>query len=422
METFAETYLKCQQELLDRISSHKSESYFTQHDVSIKTLQKGNLYYTKFKYDDNCRFTYSWQMACRGTTILKNKEYKPYFSLNKFFNQHEIEKHYKMSFQNLLLKLKSEGYSFTYLPKYDGSCIHCFSDTDGNKYRFTLGSLEKNKIGSSLFTYEEITELLLKENYPDLHSFLNCNPDHGLICELITPDNVVKTIYDFYSVNLKSNVKGILKPLVMINSFGLPTFDNILIEHKWDFNETNFEEVKSHAFQQMETNPAKFGINPEGLVAYCFKNNICFPIAKMKRMEYFSFLATNDGEILCKLQMEKINGTIDDIPMSDKQSEHIDEFVKYLDKTAKEFESVELLKTFLSQKEFAKQIEGLLNNKSTSNLYIYKSALFQLRKNGFEFVSGYDAVIKLLLTEFKGKKVIESFQKESGYKWFKKMD
>ena len=455
MSTHLDFYLKCQQELLDKLD--KPDSFFTQHDVSVKLLQKDNRSYRKFKYEDNCRFTYPWQMACRGTTIItqslaSQKKLTPVFSLNKFFNVHEIDKHYKMTFAELLTKLETEEYAFMYLPKHDGTCMQCFTDSAGIRHRITLGSLEKNTIGKSLQSYADTTELLLQQFYPELLTFLDENVGYSLICEILTPDNVIKTVYDFTK---KEYERGILKPFVMIRPDGVPTFSggcetttgkvdnlngdltltqlklptfsggcetttfwNLNIEDKWDFTPTNFEEVKEQAFAEMQLNPAKFGINPEGLVAYCYNNKsgICFPIAKLKRPEYFTFSVSAGIEELCKLQIHKLNGTIDDICLTEAQQRHIDDFSEYVDKTARQLEDLEFLRTFHTQRQYAAQVENL-----PKSLQIYKGSMYQIRKFGFEFVSGYDTIKRLLNSEIKGTKFIVSLQEEHGPTWFKKI-
>lgn len=423
MSTYLEKYLNCRNDLINKYDLHGTH-FMSKYSVSTKSIFKNNKEILKFKYDDNCKFTYPWQFSCRGTTFIINNDIitHTYFSLNKFFNAHEIVKYYGLEFNQFLENLKNEGYSFTYVPKYDGSCMHCFTDKNKIRHRYTLGSLEKNKIGKSELDYYTTTELLLKNSYPEIYNFLDENNEWSLICELITPDNRVKTIYNFDESEL-----GFLKPLVFINSEGLPTFFgssnistnnvNIEIKHKWGFNETNFDIVKNTAFNEMISNATDFGINPEGLVAYAMKDNVCFPIAKLKRPEYFQFVSVNEDELYCNSQIAKINNQIDDIQLTDKQQKHIDEFEKYLIRIGTQIKESELFKEFLTQRQFASKIESL-----SDNLKIYKNAFFQIRKDGFEFESEYDTMIKLLKTTNKSnnKTTLEIFQENDGYNWFKK--
>lgn len=409
--SYLDNYLICHNDLLSKVDLH-GDDFVENYSVSVKYIISKNDTFVKFKYDDSCKFSYPWQYACRGTTFIQNdNDTQKYFSLNKFFNVHEFEKYYKINFKDFLIKLKNEGYTFTYLPKYDGSCMQCFTDKNGKRHRFTLGSLEKNKIGKSEKSYYSVTETLLKESYQELYEFLDNNKEWSLICEIITPDNCVKTIYNFDEAP-----NGFLKPLVFINAQGLPTFSHINIEHRWDFNEENFDQIKETAFKEMICNATKFGINPEGLVAYALKNDICFPIAKLKRPEYFQFVEVNEDEIYCKLQLTKINGQTDDIQMTDKQEKHIEEFEKYLIKTGNEIRDSELFKEFLTQRQFASKIESL-----SENLKFYKNLFFQIRKDGFEFESGYKTMITMLKTKCKGseKTALETFQQNEGYNWFK---
>ncbi len=429
---FTEYYKLCQNDLLTKFKTNLTNSkYYGKYGVEIKTLQKDNLLFTKFKYDDNCRFSYPWQIASRGTTIIKNKDkLVPIFGLNKFFNLHEFEKNYNIRFEEFLLHLQNQGFKFVLMPKHDGSYVQCFTDETGTKHRHTLGSLEKNRIGKSLLTYHYITNKLLYNQFSALYDFLDRNIGFSLVCEIITPHNVIKTVYDF-----TDNPDGILKPIVMIRPDGIPTFDNMwdYIENKWEFTYENFNEIKDQALRQIESDSATFGILPEGLVVYCYKeekndknkiNNICFPIAKIKRSEYVKFDETENLSILCKLQIAKIEGKIDDIPLTESQQTHIDEFTKYLNKIAEIFNKLELLTNMqnLNSKQYTEHIKNLPNI-----LQIYADPLFKLRKNGFEFVSGYDAIIKVLNLQFQLEtnnpchdKVIYNFQLKYGYEWFKK--
>lgn len=416
--TYLDSYINCQTDLLKKYNANGS-SFVGRYSVSTKSISNNGKYILKFKYDDNCRFTYAWQFACRGTTfITESDQDEQYFSLNKFFNSHEIEKYYGKSLKDFLLMLKNEGYNFIFLPKYDGSCMHCFTDNHGIKHRYTLGSVEKNKIGKSEFDYYTVTDHLLKQSYPEIYDFLDQNKGWSLIAELITPHNHVKTIYNFDMFDNADDINtGFIKPLVFVNPNGLPTFSSINHTFKWTFDENNYDIIKANAFDSMIANATEFGINPEGLVAYAIKDEICFPIAKFKRPEYFQFVETNEDEIMCKLQMAKINGQIDDIPMTDKQQKHIDSFEQYLNKTGNQLTNSELFKEFLTQRQFATKIESL-----PENLKIYKHAFFQIRTNGFEFESGYNTIVKLLKTINKSNKktTLEIFQETEGTNWFKK--
>lgn len=419
---FLEYYKACQNDLLTKYQTYLSDpKYYSKYDVTLKVLQRGNLTLTKFKYEDNCKFSYLWQMVSRGTTIIKNRDrLMPIFGLNKFFNAHEFEKMYGTSFDNFILSLQSQGFKFIFMPKYDGSYIQCFTDEAGTKHRHTLGSLEKNKIGKSLSTYHDVANNLLNQQFPKLYDFLEANQGFSLVCEIITPDNYIKTLYDF-----TDNSTGILKPLVIIRPDGIPTFDNLheyISSNKWEFTYENLNEVKTLAIGQLETMPATFGIHPEGLVAYAYKDNICFPIAKIKRLEYINFDETEELEKLCNLQIAKIEGKIDDIPLTQNQQKHINEFTYYLDKLAESFAKLDFLTNMpnFTQRQYASCINAL-----PPNLQAYSDGLFKLRKNGFEFVSGYDAVIKLLNLEIidgpNKLKLIKTFHLKYGHNWFKKV-
>jgi len=410
MLSFSDKYIACQKDLITRLK-HK-DSYFSRHDISVKHLQDGETMITKFKYEDKCKFTMDWQNACRGTTIIQDKKgnISTYFCLNKFFNIHQLLEKIEVTFEKLLSNLKIDGYKFLYMPKYDGSCVQCFTDKFDKRHRYTLGDLEKNTIGASNNTYYAMTDKLLKHQYPDLYDFLDENHEYSLICEIMTPDNIIKTIYDH-----NKQKHGFIKPLVLIKPDGTPTFYKESIDMRWSFDETNYEQIRDNAFKNLEDDPDKYGVNPEGLVAYCYKNNMCFPIAKCKRPEYIDSLSCNFNLIverknnqtqhLCGLQMNVINNTIDDVQLNDDDKCFVSEFTTYLNKVANEFDKLDFLKSFLSQKQFMANLELL-----PISLKPYKEALINLRKIGFEFKSGYDMLMKLLKLPIKGKTVLETFQ------------
>ena len=412
---FVGYYLACQNDLVIKYQTKSTTNFFTKHNVETKQAQKGNLSFTKFKYEDNCKFSYLWQIASRGTIFIKNKDrLTKIFSLNKFFNSHEFERIYPVTFEQFILSLENQGFKFVFMPKYDGSYVQCFTDEAGTKHRHTLGSLEQNKIGKSLITYNFATNKLLNNNFPKLYDFLDANPGFSLVCEIITPNNKIKTVYDF-----TENMDGTLKPLVLIDPNGIPTFDGIKEYifnghwNKWEFTTANLNEIKNLAMTEIESNAAEFGIHPEGLVVYCYKDNICFPIAKMKRPEYLNFDETEELEIECK---------IDDIVLTESQQTHIDKFTTYLNKAATLFENLELVINMsnLSQKQYANLVAEI-----PRDLQSYSNLLFRLRKDGFVFVSGYDTVIKLLNLEIiensERVKSIRIFQLKYGPNWFEKI-
>ncbi len=272
--------------------------------------------------------------------------------------------------------MTEQNYKFVFLPKYDGSFVQCFTDKFGEKHRYTLGSLEHNEIHNSSKKFNDVTEKLLQSDHPELYQFLESNIGYSLICELLTSDNVIKTKYDF-----ENNKNGILKPLTFMNPNGLPTFGIIKHNYKWYFDKDNIEEIKEKAFLHMESNPQIFGYNPEGLVAYCYKhdafseNDICFPIAKLKNPKYL-ITEKNAAERLYQLQLLKINGQLDDHTMDTTDIANIERFTEYLDKISNEFDKLDFLKIFLSQKQFTAEVEKL-----PLFFEIYTDALYELRKN-----------------------------------------
>lgn len=427
LNDFEQYYKSCQNDLIEKYKKNGSNSnYYLKYDVELKTLQRENLYFTKFKYQDICKFNYLWQMASRGTTIIdkniKNTQtIKGIFGLNKFFNIHEYEKIYKITFEKHLEILESNGFTFLLIPKYDGSYVQFYTDENGVRHRETLGSLERNKIGKSNLTYYDVSNKLLYNQYPKLYEFLDKNIYFSLVCEIMTPENKVKTKYDFSDDRSED---GILKPLVIIKQDGIPTFENLeeyfSESERWNFNFTNYNEIKENAIKMLEKNPSKFGICPEGLVVYACKNMNCFPIAKIKRKEYVDYDPTKENENLMKLQIAVIDGKIDDIPMTDFQEKYIEDFKEYLRITSKDLENYEILKNIenMSQKQYAESIKNLPNN-----LQIYSDSLFRIRRNGFELKNVYENLIQLLKLEIieKSKKIkmIEVFQLKYGCNWFK---
>ena len=64
MEDFEKTYKKCQEDLQQKYEIQNG-NYFGKYDVQLKTFKSGNLHLSKFRYEDNCKFTYPWQFASR---------------------------------------------------------------------------------------------------------------------------------------------------------------------------------------------------------------------------------------------------------------------------------------------------------------------------------------------------------------------
>lgn len=472
-ENFENFYLQCQASLLFNIQS-KSKTFFETNDIKMKTKILHGIEYIKVKYDDNCKFGAPWKHACRGTTFVRHEDsiYR-YFCINKFFNYHEIQREYKVSYEDLIKSLAKQGYTFLFMPKHDGSCLQCFTDIFGVQHRNTLGSLEENTIGDADVTYPKLTDILLLEQYPKLYDFLDANIGYSLICELVTPYNVIKTKYFAASNNDGVEVdmctkfpRGFIKPLVLINPQGLPTWNHlnylcdddsfeltipentdtnnihsnniselkevapiIIPKNSWKFSTEDFNSVQYNAMIVLETNPEIYGHNPEGLVAYCYKGDVCFPIAKFKRLAYIQ--TGRDGvenlvhtveEKCCKLQIMKLLNEYDDYDSTIDGSlqgmvdGHMSAFETYLIETGKLWESHEFLKSFQSQKEFAMHVQSLC-----SHLAVYSKALYLLRRKGFEFVSGFKLMVDLLTLDCRGKSLISEFQVIHGYKWFEKL-
>lgn len=422
MATYREDYLGAQAELLEKISDPEkyNKKYFEKNDIKIKTLKKGNVTYVKLKYEDQCKFGRKWQYACRGSTfVIDNGKTTPFFSVNKFFNSHEFEKYYGFDFNHMIKNLTKQGFKFLFMPKYDGTNVQCFTEKFNIRHRLTLGSLDKNNVGQSESSYDELAEQILKNSYPKLYEFLDQNPGISVVCELLSQYNVIRTRYTL------PNSIGELKPLLLIGTNGIPSWEQFELlcndfkvdngetipVNSWKFSIDDFEIVKKFAFSEMVENSRKYGENPEGLVAYAYNATECFPIAKFKRPEYFEYI--DPSESFPKLQSLKINGQLDDHELNAIQSDHIQKFEKYLEITGKMFDELEFLKSFLPQKEFARNVTSLCND-----LRIYSAPLFTIRKKGFEFTNGYSLVIDLLKLETKGKTFLQSFQEENGNNWF----
>jgi hypothetical protein len=327
--------------------------------------------------------------------------------------------YYNNSFEEIIAQLSSKGYKFLCLPKYDGTCIQCFTDECGVKHRHTLGSLEKNKIGTSEFTYHNITERLLSQNYPKLHKFLEDNKGISLICELITPYNVIKTVY-----NLSHLPYGMLMPIVFIDLQGMPFFDySIYQDVNWEFNADNYNKIIDIALNVLQNSPNIFGNNPEGLVTYCYNQTDnssimrCVPLCKIKCEKYVNAQLI---ESPCYLQNRVINGTIDDINTSLEESEYVDSFKKYLSRASKEITTADLFNGCSTRRQF-----NCALNELPIKLQIYNDALIELRKCGFDNVnilSEYDFIIQLLNLEIKNNGIKQKFitilQNKYGSGWF----
>jgi hypothetical protein len=426
MTSYRDDYLECQKDLLKKMSdlTKYGKQYFEKNNIKYKSVNTHGIKIIKLKYEDECKFTQKWQWACRGSTIMieETGDIMPFFNVNKFFNSHEIEKHYGYDFKKMAEIMETQGYKFLFMPKYDGTNVQCFTDKFNSKHRLTLGSLDKNPIGKTTITYDELTETIFKKSYPKLYAYLDKNPNVSVVCELLSPHNVIKTKYSFTE-------SGIIRPLLLIGADGIPTWnqlellcDDFYIEkcgdnnstipvNSWKFTSNNYNEVKDYAFNAMVNDVEQYGENPEGVVAYAYNNSECFPIAKFKRSEYFEYISPS--ERFGEYQNLKIKGQLDDHVMDKIYIEHIDKFDKYLEMIGDKFEKLDFLKSFLSQKDFAKNVSQL-----EKELSIYSSSLFAIRKRGFEFKNGLSLVIELLSLENKGKTLLQTFQEEKGNNWF----
>lgn len=234
------------------------------------------------------------------------------------------------------------------------------------------------------------------------------NVGESLVCEILTPYNVIKTNYKF------SHQHGKIIPIVLINKDGIPEFFKDDLAHyncdRWDFNCSDYNSAKLKAFDDMVSNHDKYGDNPEGVVAYAYIDNFCFPISKMKREEYLK------GEVitLCDLQILKLQNKLDDHILSGSELEHIEEFDKYIIETGQLFDKNDFLKLFCSLKEFTKHV-----NELDPKLEIYKDSLYALRRNGFEYTTGHALTIMLLNTAIKDVKLIDKLHLTYGSDWFK---
>jgi hypothetical protein len=405
---YYKTYKQSQDALLRKIEEEK-KGFFEKNDVVYKSKLYGSGAIIKLKYEDHCKFTKPWQYACRGSTFIKDRSgIYPFFNLNKFFNEHEFEKYYKISFSDFIKLLEEKEYKFLYMPKYDGTNIQCFFTNDGTLHIYTLGSVEKNDIHNTKINYYDLANELLQKSCPEILEYLEKNVGESLVCEILTPHNIIKTKYKF------NDPFGKIIPIVLINKDGIPEFFKDDLAHyncdHWDFNYSNYDSVKFKAFDDMVSNHDKYGDNPEGVVAYAYIDNFCFPISKMKREEYLK------GEVttLCDLQILKLQNKLDDHPLAGSELDHIVEFEKYIIETGQLFDKYDFLKTFLSLKEFTKHVNGL-----DTKLEIYKDSLYTLRRNGFEYTTGHALVLILLNTSTKDIALINKLQTEMGSDWFK---
>jgi len=405
---FYKIYKQSQDALLHKLDTEKS-SFFVKNDIEYKHEPYGSGSIIKLKYNDHCKFTKLWQYACRGSTFIRGRTgVQSFFSLNKFFNEHEFEKYYKMTFYEYIKSLESKGFKFLYMPKYDGSNIQCFVTEDGTLHIYTLGSLEKNKIHNTEFSYYDTVHKILEKTHPKILQFLHDHIGTSMVFELISPHNVIKTKYKF------DDLLGSLMPLVLINKDGIPEFFNrnelnCYIFSHWDFTSDDYDVVKKTVFSELVSAPDVYGDNPEGLVAYAYIDNMCFPISKMKREEYFRENMTD----FKTLQILKLQNKLDDHILSKQESEHVELFDTYLTKIGNLFDGYDFLKTFLPLKQFTKCVENL-----DDKLLCYKDALFKLRRNGFEYTTGYGLVVSLLMTEVKDIILIKKLQEENGTDWF----
>lgn len=463
-DTFYAQYLSAQAELIEKVQK-QDKDFFHENYVLYKSNDSGKL--IKLKYKDRCRFTDHWQKACRGSMFLQHgNELHCYFSLNKFFNSHEFEKHYGLCYEKMLTALSLQGYKFLYMTKHDGTCVQCFTDHCGTRHRLTLGSLNDNLVGASGRSTKELVDACLKEQFPSLVEFLDENPGVSLICELITPYNVIKTKYNFGNSIAgceasTSSRCGFIKPIVLINRDGVPTWQQ-LGEHCsdfdfthmptdcWHFDASTHEEVLNIAFTAQESNPELYGENPEGVVAYCYKviskiegvccaeldattvssshvtpvvcadeqqRTCCFPIAKLKRPQYLRDKSTFGVLDPTELQRLKLSNQLDDVLLNREQTAHVVEFSDYLDRMAAEFSTYHWLKERLPIKEFALQVNSLPHSTKT----VYAASLMALHKSGFPFwdTDEYQLVVELLQLETRGVSRLDTLQQKNGVQWFR---
>lgn len=412
---FYKTYKSQQDNLLRKLTKGKKNIRGKTGD--IKYITHENL--IKLKYEDHCKFYKDWQYACRGSTFIKSADtIQPFFNLNKFFSCHQFSTYLKCSFDDYLKKMELDGYKFLYMPKFDGTNIQCFVDSTDTLHIYTLGCIGKNNIHNTSQSYYDVVYGILQKSHPDILSYLFKNIGTSVICELLSPFNVIETKYTF------DNPAGKVLPIVTIDTHGIPHFFSTYSYDRWPFDASNYELIKNYAFSDMCSKTTIYGDNPEGLVAYAYIESMCFPIAKLKRPDYLHAVQCHlnkniDPKEICikkpylDLQQLLLDSKIDDIDLLAEEKLHIEHFQEYIISTAEQFDKQQFLKSFLSLKEFTKNIESL-----DSHLKQYKEALFQIRKIGFEYTTAYNFVIQLLNTKLKDITLIKKFQSQYGENWF----
>lgn len=303
--------------------------HFKKHSIAFKVALRNNRQVAKIKYMDYCKFTDIAHYASRGTTFWPNDDEKNsatvLFSLNKFFNRHEMHKTTTLSIREVMQGLEADGFLLGYMPKYDGTNMHVFYDDHDQLNIFTLGSLEEIKMGKANSpAFSEATKQLLMQHFPLILPYLKQHPLTALVCELMTEYNKIITHY---------NTRKIM-PLVLITPDGVPTWQMLgtlapqcfhaqthLPLELFPFNNTNSDEVFNEASKHIASCKDAHGDIPEGFVGYAFKHDasalICLPFEKRKREEYmFVFhggVAPGSRKDCCNLQKLSLEHKSDDI-------------------------------------------------------------------------------------------------------------
>jgi hypothetical protein len=293
-DDFIQFHEKCREDLKLMIATNGSRESFEDENINLRV--SGTIY--KVKYSSLCKFTKPLQIAARGTTWFNqsvpsigiHSAVTPeiYFSMPKFPNTWQSSDFYKAPKLEVIESLKSQGFRFAYMTKWDGSAIHIFK-RNGIMHAYTLGSLNTGiKMQAAVPnspTFHDLALKLFKMQYPNGEEWFDKNPGCGMLFEMCSRWNLIITRYNY------SNGFGILHPLIVFEADGSTTWrfpEEIAKDHACEWVNDINDEIEADAFERLLENQNEFGSNPEGIVSYACKDGHVLPIFKHKRPDYLN--------------------------------------------------------------------------------------------------------------------------------------
>jgi hypothetical protein len=420
----------------------KVEKHFNVCNVALKVLVRTDSYtMIKLKYTDYCKFQDVWMFAARGSMCFGNSE-ACYFvhAINKFFNWHELDLKCSIKPEAVIQQLHEDSFQLVCVPKWDGSNVQVFYDASGTLSVFTLSSLisANVKIGKKQSpTYHEAVSSILQTQLPLLLAYLKANPWTSLVCELITPHNVIVTSY--------ASRDDMLIPLVLIDRSGFPSWQELAtFAPNWFVNDlplgahefvpNTHAEVFEAAEAEQLAKPDVFGTVPEGLVLYACKQienrTVCLPFAKKKFEDYLVVMKGGalKGSVKeqCQLQQLVLEAKSDDVMDADQQR-YMEEFKDKCATFAINHLQA-LLSTLQTETDHKKWHVLLREGSRTKTMTILLSSLQSLLTSKKLHLEEYDVSNKQVCTNLlfvmlhntnkKQKQTLDQLHKEVGSLWY----